>query len=59
MGVRSMNSLKIEDILEQEYLFRKNLLKVLDCDELVFLISKGDLKAEIEIIMEFKECPCD
>ena len=54
-----MNSLKIEDILKQESLFRKNLLEILNCDELVFLISKGDLKAEIEIVMEFKDCPCD
>jgi len=53
-----MDSFKIENILEQEDLFRKNLLKILDCDELVFLISKGDLKTEIEIQMEVKECPC-
>jgi len=51
--------IKIKDILEQEDLFRKNLLKILDCDELVFLISKGNLKAEIEIVMEIKDCPCE
>ena len=54
-----MGSFKIEDILEQEDLFRKNLLEILNCDELVFLISKGDLKAEIETVMEIKDCPCD